>query len=107
VIPFVVYQSDARKVLQPNAGENVDGILASKFLNYIERHGAHGEWLEVRTLLRHTRAYAYGVGYQRVLDGLMRGGEIDQHGRGVKGQKHLVRRSAVSKSDEMLSATYC
>jgi Bifunctional DNA primase/polymerase, N-terminal len=100
VIPFVTYQSDARKVLQPNAGENVDGILASKFLNYIERHGAHGEWLEVRTLLRHTRAYDYGVGYQRVLDGLMRGGEIDQHGRGVKGQKHLVRRSAVSKSDE-------
>jgi hypothetical protein len=100
VIPFVVYQSDARKVLQPNAGENVDGILASKFLNYIERHGAHGEWLEVRTLLRHTRAYDFGVGYQRVLDGLAHGGEIDQHGRGVKGQKHLVRRSAVPKSDE-------
>jgi hypothetical protein len=95
VLPFVQYQANTRKVLQPNPGENVDGILAAKFLNYIERYGAKGEWLDVRTMLREVHSYRYGVGNQRVLDGLDRAGEIDQHGRGVAGQKQLIRRRGV------------
>ena len=93
VLAFVQYQTEVRKVLQPNPGENVDGILASKFLHYIESHGSKGEWLDMRTMLRNTRAYDYGVGYQRVVDGLERAGEIEQAGRGIRGQKHLVRRA--------------
>lgn len=70
---------------------SADGKLAGKFLGYISRYGANGEWLEVRTMLRRTRAYDLGVGYQRVLDALEHGGEIEQYGRGVRGQRHMVR----------------
>lgn len=95
VLPFVQYQESVRKILRPNAGENTDGKLAGKFLGYIERYGSKGEWLEVREMLRSTHAYDFGVGHQRVLDGLEHSGEIEQHGRGVKGRKHLVRRRGV------------
>lgn len=92
VLPFVQYQESLRRILKPNTGENTDGKLASKFLGYIERYGAKGEWLDVRTMLHRTRAYDFGVGYQRVLDALEHSGEIEQVGRGVKGHKHLFRR---------------
>lgn len=99
ILPFVRYQEGLRKILKPNAGENTDGKIASKFLSYIERYGANGEWLDVREMLRRTHAYDFGVGYQRVLDALEHSGEIEQNGRGVKGRKHLTRRlNSVTKS---------
>ena len=54
-----------------------------------------------REMLRATNTYNLGVGYQRVLDGLERVGEIEQ--RTVKGSKNLIRyvRLAVGESHEV------
>jgi hypothetical protein len=55
---FTRYQSNIRKMLKPNPGENFEARLAHKFLDYLERQG--GKFVSRRKMFRDTRAYDLG-----------------------------------------------
>jgi hypothetical protein len=52
------YQSNIRKLLKPNPGENFEAQQTHKFLDYLDRAG--GEWVGKREMFRDTRAYDKG-----------------------------------------------
>jgi len=52
------YQTNIRRILKPNPGENFEARLAHKFLDYLRRHG--GRFVPRRKMLRDTRAYNLG-----------------------------------------------
>ena len=84
---FVRYQTNIRRLLQPNPGENPEGKLAHKFLEYLKRFD--GKYVSRRTMLRDTRAYDLGPSTaDRALAVLHANGDIAITD---KGRQQLVR----------------
>jgi hypothetical protein len=81
------YQTNIRKLLKPNAGQNFEARLAHKFLAYLERHG--GRFVSRRELFRATRAYDLGPSTaDRALSVLHANGDIEVS---KAGKQELVR----------------
>lgn len=75
-IEFAFYQSRIRSVLKPNPGENFEGQLAHKFLDYLGRRRG---LVTRRELLRATHAYDKGPSVaDRALDILIANGDVTQ-----------------------------
>jgi hypothetical protein len=82
------YQTRIRRLLKPNPGENFEGKVALKILDYLDRH--QGRLVSVRTLLREINAYRYGPSVaHRALAVLHANGEIEFQS---VGRTKLVRR---------------
>lgn len=72
--PHLILADEQRKlraVLKPNIGETPDAQCAIKVENYLQAHGAAGEWIPVRSLMRDIHANRFGPNiFRRTLDGL-------------------------------------
>lgn len=80
---MIRYQHLVRDFLKPNPGENYEGRLAHKFLNYLKRYG--GLFVDKRELLRNTRAYDLGPSAaDRALTILKANGDIEMQKSGKK-----------------------
>jgi hypothetical protein len=90
---LVRYQTNIRKVLRPNPGENFEARLAHKFLDYLSRQGG---FVSRRDMYRHTNAYDLGPSTaDRALSILHANGEIEIC---KTGKKEFVRLAV--ESDE-------
>ena len=88
------YQTNIRRVLRPNPGENFEGRLAHKFLDYLSRHG--GRFVSRRQMFRDTRAYDLGPSIaDRALSILHANGEVEIS---KIGRQEVVRR--ILESDD-------
>jgi len=84
---FADYQKRIRRLLKPNAGECLEGKVALKILDYLDRQG--GRFVSRRTMLRDINANRFGPSVaDRALDVLHANGEIEI----TKGRPVLVRR---------------
>jgi len=91
---FARYQTQARILLQPNPGENYEGRLAHKFLNYLRRVAPDGEWVARREMLKATRGYDLGPTLcDRAISSLEYNGDLEQQKIGKEGKvkKDVVR----------------
>jgi hypothetical protein len=87
---FAVYQTLVRKLLQPNAGKNPEGIMAHRFLNYLKRYSPDGEWVDRTRMMWATNAYDFGpTTADRALKSLESNLEIEQ---AKQGRKRVLRR---------------
>ncbi len=86
---FAEYQKRIRRLLKPNAGENPEGRIALRIIDYLDR--LQGRPVSKRTLLRDINAYRFGPSVaDRALSVLHANGEIDI----TKDRPQLVRRIA-------------
>lgn len=86
---FAEYQTRIRRLLKPNAGENVEGKVALKILSYLDRY--NGKYVSKRTMLQQISAYRLGPSVaDRALSVLHANREIEI----TKGRPDLVRRIA-------------
>jgi hypothetical protein len=70
------YQTRIRRMLKPNPGENFEGKIAYKILDYLSRYG--GKFVSKREMLRATHAYRYGPSVaERALSVLHANGDVD------------------------------
>ncbi len=73
---FVDYQQRIRRYLKPNEGENIDGKIGLKLMNYLARLG--GKYATRRKLLNDIGAIRYGLpAVNRVMDVLFSNGDIE------------------------------
>ena len=90
------YQTDIRRILRPNPGENFEARLAHKFLDYLDRH--NGRYVSRRKMLRDTRAYDLGPSTaDRALSILIANGEIETS---KIGRQDVVRRILESEDTQ-------
>jgi hypothetical protein len=84
------YQTAVRKLLQPNEGENPQGILTHQFLSHLERMAPDGRTVGEREMLNSTNAYRFGPGIaEQVLRALEFNGDIER----IKiGRKRFLRK---------------
>lgn len=89
-LEFARYQTAVRKLLQPNEGENPQGVLTHQFLSHLDRHAPDGRTLGEREMLNSTNAYRFGPGIaEQVLRALEFNGDIER----VKiGRKRFLRK---------------
>jgi hypothetical protein len=93
---LVRYQHMLREFLKPNPGENVDGRLAHKFLNYLKK--LNGGWIGRRELLMNTRAYDLGpTSADRVFSVMKANGDIETRKNGKK----IEVRMAAGEEEEL------
>jgi len=78
VVALAKYQTRLELLLKPNSGQNEDGKLSNKFMNYLRRHGPNGEWLSEHKMLNNTNAFDYGIRCDKVLISLAYNGEIER-----------------------------
>ena len=70
-------QMKLREVLKPNVGETPDAQCAIKVENYLRMHGAKGEWLDFRAMMRAVNYQRFGPSaFSRVILGLTVGLKI-------------------------------
>jgi hypothetical protein len=82
------YQTNIRRILKPNTGENFEARLAYKFLDYLDRYA--GRYVSRRDMFRDTHAYDLGPSTaERALSILEANGEVQST---KVGRKVLVRR---------------
>lgn len=73
---FADYQKRIRRLLKPNAGENFEGRVDIKILDYLDNLA--GKFVSMRTMLRNIHAYRYGPSVaDRALGVLHTNGEIE------------------------------
>jgi hypothetical protein len=85
---LIQYQTNIRKVLRPNPGENFEARLAHKFLDYLTRQGG---FVSRRDMYRHTRAYDLGPSTaERALSILHANGDVEICQIGKKVMVRLV-----------------
>lgn len=81
------YQHRIREILKPNSGENFEGQLAQKFLDYLSR--LNGGYASRRDMLRDTHAYDKGPSTaDRALSVLIANGDVEET---KVGRKTLLR----------------
>ena len=81
------YQHRIREILKPNSGENFEGQLAHKFLDYLRR--LNGAYASRRDMLRHTHAYDKGPSTaDKALGVLIANGDVEET---KVGRKTLLR----------------
>jgi hypothetical protein len=86
----IQYQTSVRKFLVPNAGRNFEGILAAKFLTYLDKHAPSGEWVSRSRMLQITHAYEYGPSISdKAISSLEFNAEIET---GKAGKQRVLRR---------------
>jgi hypothetical protein len=91
------YQHRIRAILKPNPGENFEGQLAHKFLNYLTR--LKGGYASCRDMYRQTHAYDKGPSTaDRALDILIANGDVEET---KVGKKRLVRIALESESGDI------
>jgi len=84
---FACYQTRIRRLLKPNAGENFEGRIALKILDYLRNR--KGKWVSKRSMLRDINAYRLGPSIaERALCVLLANGDIDFR---KDGREQLVR----------------
>src|SRR5262249_20400308 len=77
-LAFVNYQTNVRKILQPNPGENPDAKCAIRIRNWLETHASDGDWVLQRDLDRGIHSSRLGPGvFTRCLANLALNGEIE------------------------------
>lgn len=87
---FAEYQLAIRKRLRPNPGENPEGILTHKFIDYLDRSAPNEQAVGEREMLRTLHAYDFGPSVaERALRALEANGDIE---RFRIGRKRYVRR---------------
>ena len=90
-LAFAKYQMRMRRVLAPNPGKNVGGILTFKVTAYLDKHAPLGQNVNERVMLQSVRAYDFGADtISRVLNSLEATGEIV---RGRNGRQKIVRKN--------------
>jgi hypothetical protein len=99
-IEFALYQTRIRTILKPNPGENFEGQVAHKFLDYL---GHHPSFITRRELFRATHAYDKGPSIaDRALNILVVNGDVVQ----TKSGQTFLRLAAADKvADENASPT--
>lgn len=100
-IEFALYQTRIRTILKPNPGENFEGQVAHKFLDYL---GHHPGFITRRELFRATHAYDKGPSIaDRALNILVVNGDVVQT---KSGRQTFLRLAAADKvADENASPT--
>lgn len=98
-LAWVRYQERVRLLLKPNTGVNDDGKLANKIMGYIDSHGADGQWLSQRDLLRAIRARDYGTRAAQVLNALEYSDDIERQVTQTAGRSKVVLRKVIGSSE--------
>ena len=89
------YQTRIRRMLKPNPGENFEGKIAYKILDYLSRYG--GKFVSKREMLRTIHAYRVGPSVaERALSVLHANGDIDIQRVG----REVLVRLVPERSDE-------
>lgn len=91
------YQTRIREILKPNSGENYEGRLANKFLNYLGRN--KGAYVARRKLFHDCRAHDLGLSVaERALSTLVANGDVQEV---TVGKAKLVRLILENDNDDL------